>query len=155
MGGTGSVGEKVERQRQQGKPRAREDSVCGPGSTLLRWNGFQGVVGWLTENSKVRRVKIDPECTWGGMGSVGLPVKLSEDFDGVAEEGGSNTKPEFSVFPHPPPPSRACKGIFSWCCPCRVFLSRKELSVLHSFSLGVLSSTAEGPAPGRELLSCL
>lgn len=54
-----------------------------------------------------------------------------------------------------PPPSRACKGIFSWCCPCRVFLSHKELSVLHSFSLGVLSSPAEGPAPGRELLSCL
>lgn len=96
------LGRKLRGRGSRGSPGHGRTLVCGPGSTLLRWNGFQGVVGWLTENSKVRRVKIDPECTWGGMGSVGLPVMLSEDFDGVAEEGGSNTKPEFSVFPHPP-----------------------------------------------------
>lgn len=92
-------------------------------------------------------VQVDLEYSWGGTGSVGPPAMLSEeDFDGVAEEDGSNTKVEFSVLttPHQPsrPPSRGWEGMFLWWCPSRVSLPCRELSVSRFFSLGMLRANS-------------
>ena len=59
------------------------------------------------------------ERTWGGVGSAGPPVVMSEDLG--SRKGGSDTGLPLS----PPPPSR-CQGMF-WHCPSRVFLALKGL----------------------------